>query len=293
MKLKLSLITALSVFAFSLNACHKTSDTTLSYQYEIGALQWQVVRKEIDPNTLIHKAILENAPEVITFLLAHGVNVDYPDENGMTPLTMAILNKSTDTVGLLLSHGANPHPTTRWNNMSLLELAFNMKDPIAAKLLVKHGADVNVIIKNKYGDHTALLQAMEFRRRQNDQQWTDVALLMIDKGADIHYSNNYESPLMKALCVAHTTRDMTMLELLLKKGADINEVQKSGGKEQSTPLILAVHLENLSLVKFLVESGASINKSINRQGVEHATPLNQAIGKIEIVQYLLQHGARG
>ncbi len=282
MKMKLLLITALSTFAFSLNACPKPSATTLTQQYETGALQWQIARKEIDPHTLIHKAILENSPEVIRFLLAQGVDVDYPDKNGMTPLTIALLNRSLCAVQVLIANGANPNPGAKWNEMTLLELAIKMDDPISTKLLIEHGADLNV----RCQDMSALYKVM-------NSKWKEIAILMINKGADIN-SNGIDSPLMEAVHLAHSG-DRSFLELLLKKGANINQIQIHDGKEINTPLLQAVFSGNLSLVKFLVESGADVNKAICYYGYEVRSPLKHALanGRVELVQYLLQYAYRG
>jgi ankyrin repeat protein len=281
MNLKLLIITALSTFSFSLNACPKPPDTTLTQQYETGALQWQIVRKEIDPNTLIHKAILENAPEVINFLLEHGVKVDYADENGMTPLMVAILNRSSDIVNVLLAHGASTNPSIKWNNMTLLELAISMHDAKVIRLLVENSADFNEKIPSNPLYKVINLGMLE------------VAASMINAGADIH-SDSFDSTLMQAVYIARGG-DTSLLELLLQEGANINQIQKQNGKEINTPLLQAVFSNDLPLVKLLVEYGADVNQSINFYGYEVRTPLKHALanGRIEIVQYLLQNGARG
>jgi ankyrin repeat protein len=282
-KLKLLFIAMLSTFAFSLNACPKTSGTTLTLQYETGALQWQIARKEIDPNTLIHQAILENELEVINFLISHGVNVDYPNENGMTPLTMAIVNNSTNSVKLLLANGANPNPKVKWNNMTLLELAMVMRDHVSTKLLVEYGADLNV----KFKEGSALTKAI-------GSDWLEIAMLMINKGADI-CSDDANGPFSMAVGRSMRGNDTRLLSLFLQKGANVNVTFKTAGKPWKTPLIYAASCGQLSIVKFLVESGADVNKSVNPYGNEIHTPLNQAVtgGRVEITQYLLQHGARG
>lgn len=288
MKLKLLLIVTISTLACSLNAC---PDNTLAHQYETGALQWQVVRKEIDPNTLIHQAILENVPEVIWFLLDHGVNVEYPDQNGMSPLTIAVLNRSTNAVSLLLSHGANPNPAVKWNSMNLLELSLNMKDADSSRLLVEHGANVNARNKNE----SVLTQVIRLTFTESTpSQWVGIAELMICKGANVNSTENNDSPISGAIWLAVRKNDISLLELLLKKGADINVLLKHQGKEWNTPLLIAIGYGNLTLIKFLVDSGADVNKSINYGGVEIRSPLKHALDlqKPEIVQYLMQHGAR-
>jgi ankyrin repeat protein len=288
MKLKLFFVVTLSAFACSLNACPNPSNASLTHQYETGALQWQIARKEIDPNTLIHQAILENSSEeIINFLLSHGVNVDYPDQNGMSPLTMAVLNRSTNAVKLLLAHGANPNPTVKWNNMSLLQLALTMRDANSTKLLVEYGADVKVRDQSGNALSTAISLSNTY------PQWREIAILMINKGADMHFDGN-DSPLMQAIYIAQQRGNRSLLELIVQKGVNIDQIQKFNGKEWNTPLLQAIHVNDLSLVEFLINSGADVNKAINYGGCEIRTPLKYALanGKVEIVQYLLQQGAR-
>lgn len=321
MKLKLFLVVALSSFAFSLNACPKPSDTTLTHQYETGALQWKIARKEIDPNTLIHQAILENAAEVIRFLLAHGVKVDYPNENGMTPLTIAILNRSTDAVKVLLVHGANTNPSVKWNNMTLLELAFHMKDYKSAKALIRHGADVisndslmllTRAIANGNSSPDSIELACELTNRSdyiispeaifyaiyNAMKKFDrsVLELMIKKGVDFNVKDDPKTGLIFPVTLMlrnwdprDPNQDAEVFKLLVKAGADLN-----GTVHGHTALTDGICSNDLDKTKFIIELGADVNKTIVFQG-NVVTPLALALQRIqpEIVQYLLQHGARG
>lgn len=294
MKLKLFLTVVVCAFAFSINACEKTSNTPLSQQYETGALQWKIARKEIDPNTLIHQAILENSSEVICFLIKHGVNVDYPNMNGMSPLTVALLNGSKDAVKLLLANGANPNPSVKWNNMGLLELALTLHDFDSSILLVEHNADVNAKISTKTRYSTVLSTALMLTLTSH-QKWQQLATLMIEKGANICSDDYFDCPLRTAIAIAYSHKDKTFLEFLLRKGANINQVLKTSVHDYTTPLILAIEeFGDLSSIKFLVESGAKPNVSIQRFGVGTITPMSVALqqNKPQIIQYLLQLGAR-
>lgn len=319
MKLKLFLIVALSASALSLNACPKKNQASLTHQYETGALQWQIARKEIDPNTLIHEAILENAPEVIIFLLKHGVNVDYPNDNGMTPLTIAILNRSADAVKVLLVHGGNTNPSVKWNNMTLLELAFHMNDYKSAKELIKHGADVisndslllsTRALANGISNPDLIELACELTKRSgnispeaifyaihNAKQkiGRSVLELMIKKGVDFNVKDDpkgYNFPVTLVLRnwnPRDPNQDAEVFKLLVKAGADLN-----AAVGDHTALTDGICSNDLEKIKFLVELGADVNKTIVFQG-KVVTPLALALQRSqpEIVQYLLQHGARG
>ncbi|MBS0649798.1 MAG: ankyrin repeat domain-containing protein, partial [Verrucomicrobia bacterium] len=154
----------LAVHQVKMVACifheQRVCEESLSHQFETGELQQKVKAREIDPHTLIHKAILENNAEVIRFLLAHGVDVDYPDENGMSPLTVAILNGCSNVVKELLEHGADTNPDVKWNDMPLLELALYLEDLSSTKLLLEYGANANFNLHGQWEAWTPLTFVM-------------------------------------------------------------------------------------------------------------------------------------
>lgn len=270
-------------------------EESLTDRFNAGSLQNDVLVKKINPHTMIHKAILENSPVVIKFLLAQGVSVDYPDENGMSPLTIAILNRCNYAVEVLLEKKANTNPGVKWNNMSLLEISLFMKDPASASLLIKNGADVNA--SNQYVSvlTQTIHRASSIYQVQQRNAWVEVSKQMIHKGANIHANKENDCPLLAAVWLATSQNDKSVLELLLQKGVNVNMVQTFKGKDNGTALLAAItngHY-SLSVVQFLVESGADVNKSINN-GWEIRSPLKFALSHehAEIVQYLLQHGAK-
>ena len=123
-------------------------EQSLTDQLSSGSLEKEIKVRKTDPNTFIHKAILENAPEVLAFLLKHKADVDYPDANGMSPLTIAILSQQPKIVKLLLENRANVSPEKKWNDMSLLEISMDARDIESMEYLLQFGADVNSSFKN-------------------------------------------------------------------------------------------------------------------------------------------------
>lgn len=270
-------------------------EPTLADQFSTGSLQQRVIRKEIDPHTLIHKAILENSSEVIQFLLKQGVDVDYPDENGMTPLTIAILNRCGYAVDTLLQNGADTNPPIKWGGKNLAELALNMNDTNSIRSLIHFGIDPNT----KIGASSFLTECLRkiHNAGQRASEWSSIAKDLINKGACIHPFSSEDCPVMAAVQIAAFKEDYSILQLMVKKGADLNAPTIHQGKEWDTPLIWAARSGNLDVVKFLVESGADVNKSIKygKFGEEIKTPIKEALargGCPEVVQYLLQHGAK-
>jgi ankyrin repeat protein len=292
---------------------------SLTDQFKAGTLQRKVGNKLIDPNTLIHQAILENNPEVIRFLLNHGVDVDYPDENGMSPLTVAILNRSNYAVTVLLEHSANVNPKVKWNNMNLLELAFTMNDWESVKKLINckgidfrrsDGTSLLPHAINVFGSNKDLMEIPK-TMINNGCEITSAAAyyavvcasprsgdlsilkLLIEKGYDLNKDcdHGFSAPIIHAI----DNWNEDVIKFLLNAGSDINKLGMRGNNDQITALMIAISSGNLENVKFLVEHGADVNQKVlfYRRG-EKVSPIKYALerGLPEIVQYLLQHGAR-
>ncbi|CAH8667882.1 unnamed protein product [Heterobilharzia americana] len=93
----------------------------------------------------IHVAIQIGNIPVIVYLLAHGINVDTRDANGLTPLMIACMHvRSVDIFRLLISWGANLQLTDPRGN-SVAHYAVNFANFQAVMQLDKAGADWNAI----------------------------------------------------------------------------------------------------------------------------------------------------
>jgi ankyrin repeat protein len=108
----------------------------------------------------------------------------------------------------------------------------------------------------------------------------------IEDGADPDYVSNGVFG-QSALKVAAAHGYVDVIELLLKRGANINIVDEDG----STPLMYALLHENNNAVKILVANGADVRRA---GGIWGHTPLHLAAmnGDPDIVKLLLERGAR-
>lgn len=275
---------------------------------DLGLLEEKIKLKEIDPHTLIHKAILENSSDVVLFLLNQGVSVDQLDQNGMTPLTIALMNRCSYAVEVLLSLGANPN--AQWKDLNLLELAYSMQDAESSKKLLNHGANNN---------NSGYFLAHMIQTGIENLEFAEIAKIMIQKGADLKIADVYS-----AIMYAEFRNDPSILSLILEKGFDLNRDEKdfplpiveaarrwnpdtikllvkSGANlnqierrtVEETALIVAIYSGHLDRVKLLVELGADVNQKINCEGAA-ISPLRYALINRypDIVQYLLQRGAK-
>jgi ankyrin repeat protein len=88
------------------------------------------------------QAILDGDQAKISALLARGANVEVADEQGMTPLLLAIKQGRPDVVELLLNHGADIHHAAH-DGVTPLFLAIRERRSDLVALLLDKGADVN------------------------------------------------------------------------------------------------------------------------------------------------------
>jgi ankyrin repeat protein len=180
---------------------------------------------------------------------------------------------------------------------SKLFTAIRKSDIIFLKEYLEQGVDVNLTEKVNEG-----ITPIECAAFKND---TEICKLLMKYSPDltlpnkllywtIHNSNNelfslflkYDSPInqINECLYEACTRDNSMqIEILIKKGADVNFQF-----QDLTPMHRVARYGNISSMKLLVENSANINvKDKNNK-----TPFNYAVlyNKFDIVEYLFNQG---
>lgn len=204
-----------------------------------------------------------------------GIDVNVRDENGNTPLTIAIQNGSFEIVKLLLRQGADIKMPGS-NHHSYLCLAFNKGETSIIRLLLEHGANIKCI---SFCYKPFILGAIWGKDEK-------IIETLFKFGADVQAMdfNNGKTLLHRAAFEASEK----IVQLLLKFGADVNALDF----DKNSPLMSAVMSGNEKVVEILFDHGAKVLNwsTLNRLD---RTALHQAAwqGNVKMVELLLNRGA--
>lgn len=232
-----------------------------------------------DGRTILHHAAMCGCLEVVELLLDHGAIVDVFDNQCMTPLHRAAASGHEDIVRFLLEKGANID-VVDLNGCTPLYLAAKNSYFNVILVLIQYGADtmsflyVAALDKNVYAIN---ILKEDFVLDSYD---TIIQFLLKEgiAGINITLAEIGYTPLQYAVI-----RDCApAVELLLRKGADINTIAQG----RKTPLYFAAFNGSIKVVRILLKYGAQIIAKNNGE-----TPFHTAIrkGHISIVELLLSH----
>ncbi|XP_076288512.1 transient receptor potential cation channel subfamily A member 1-like [Lasioglossum baleicum] len=283
------------------NGSLKIVEDQLKYGADVNILNSSRFGRDLTP---LHSAVKGKQMEMAKLLIKYGANVNVKDGKGRTPIVYAIENRDTEMTKLLLTNGAdikedpsllctaagngslkivqdllkygadvNMLNSSRFgSDLTPLHSAVKTYQVEVAKLLINHGANVNV--KDSEG-RTSIFYAIQYR----DTKFTK---LLLTNGADIK-----EDPSL--LCTAVENGSLKIVEDLLTYGADVNMSDSSRSGESLTPLHSAVKKYQVEVAKLLINYGANVNVK-DSQG---KTPIVYAIEKRDTImtELLLINGA--
>lgn len=163
-------------------------------------------------------------------------------------------------------------------NMTPLHRAANNGQYLAAKYLVEHGADVNILSQDDEQAWTPLRYAIEashdaqFWPNMDGKRKLDVVKLLVDNGADIHVKDKYGRTYLHI--VARQTYDgaIDIAKYLISKGLNVNEKSNTGftplhqNASASTSDKLYSAKNSLAMAKTLIEKGANPYAQTNSRG---------------------------
>ncbi|KAI6252462.1 hypothetical protein MCOR19_010926 [Pyricularia oryzae] len=271
--------------------------------------------------TVLIEAVKLKNKELVIFLLNSGANPNIQPAFGNTcsPLGEAIGIESEEMVDLLLSKGANPANekaflnATRTGHPCLGRLLGTFRETYPLGL---PGFGMESLIKAMRNNEVDVLRSLLLAGFDPNSLGTDLAtplgfaihesaniefvVQLLDSGADvgrvaiIHGSSfsehsDSESHLYPALLVAVNSGRDAIANLLLDRGADVNQPARLGVKR--TPLQAACEIGSWKMVRLLLQRGADVGAPPARSGGGTALQMAAKEGHVRIVQLLLSLGA--
>ncbi|KAG2465807.1 TNKS1 protein, partial [Polypterus senegalus] len=246
-------------------------------------------------STPLHLAAGYNRVRIVQLLLQHGADVHAKDKGGLVPLHNACSYGHYEVTELLLKHGACVNAMDLWQFTPLHEAASKNRVEVCS-LLLSHGADPTLV--NCHGKSAVDMAPTPELKERLTYEFKGHSLLQAARESDLakvkkslaleiinfkHPQSN-ETALHCAVASPHPKRKQ-VAELLLRKGANVNEKNKDG----LVPLHNACSYGHYEVAELLVRHGASVNVA----DLWKFTPLHEAAakGKYEICKLLLKHGA--
>ncbi|KOR31084.1 hypothetical protein TI04_02620, partial [Achromatium sp. WMS2] len=184
----------------------------------------------------IHDAVDRGDVATIKRLIASGVGIDTPAEDGWSPLNIAALGGQTAVAEYLINAGANVNATVPNGGGRPLFIAAQGGYLAIVKLLVASGAQIDA--QSNDGGR-ALTNAV-----QNGHK--DVVAFLIHAGAKLD---------ALPLAIAAEAGHLDIVQLLIDKKADINATDRVG----FTPLHMAAQKGHRDVAQFLLEHGANVD----------------------------------
>ena len=191
-------------------------------------------------------AIENNHVECVKLLLASGARPNHEFFMGYQLTVMPLEN--LECLEILLENGADPYRCNRCGISPLMK-ACREHNIEAVRILINHGADVNVQCPPRFDQKTPIHFAIESGN-------IIITEILIKAGARLTKPENYRN---SALHAAVLKGRSDLVTFVLLNGADIEERTE----DDCTPLMLAAGTPELrerkEIIKILLEHGANVN----------------------------------
>ncbi|GLD63224.1 tankyrase-2-like protein [Lates japonicus] len=246
-------------------------------------------------STPLHLAAGYNRVKTVQLLLQHGADVHAKDKGDLVPLHNACSYGHYEVTELLVKHGACVNAMDLWQFTPLHEAASKNRVEVCS-LLLSYGADPTFLnCHNKSSIDLAPTSqlkerlAYEFRGHSLLQAARDADVVRVKKHLSLEtisfkHPHTQETALHCVSASPYTKRKQ-VCELLLRKGANVNEKMK----DLLTPLHLASEKAHNDVIEVLVKHEAKVN------AVDHLgqTALHRAAhcGHLQTCRLLLSAGS--
>ena len=189
----------------------------------------------------IKSPIVESSINMMKLLIDNKANINDTDENGFTPLNIAIESRDMELTKFLITNGANVNSLMQ-DGVSLIGYAIAQNNMDLLQMLIENGANVNYTGGDSW-DNTPLQTASRLGL-------DNVVRILLTRNADI---NAVDINGNTALHTAALNSQLSIVKLLLEKNTNLDIQNKVG----NTALHLAVISGNIDIVGELVLKGAN------------------------------------
>ncbi len=225
--------------------------------------------------TALHMVLSRTAgmkQEIISILINAQIDVEAKDDDGRSPLGIALKRGTLTIARQLLEHGADVEAEIEGERY-LLHVV-RLGNELATRLLLEYGADVHG--QNTQGETALLIAACT--------GITSMVDILLRHGARIEARNNKgETPLYIAVFQC----EESILQALIQYGANVEAKDLNGRK----PLDVAVFGSNDAILKMLLSNGADAS-TLSQSGIDQIHKLlRRAIQDSDFptVEMLLDH----
>lgn len=209
----------------------------------------------------------------------------------VSPLILAARNNNIGLAKLLVAHGADVNLTDRLGQTALF-IALSEQSFDVASYLVSESSDINVNLRTECGD-TCLHALVHRSKKQDPNSVVEMLKVMIrDKGAVVVPNLNSET----AIDVAFQYEDYVLADAILEVAdVDLKDIMQTEERLQNL-MCAVVESGHIELVKVLLSHGTDIDmkyRTFYQQGDDMSTYLYLALESTEykMAEFLVVNGA--
>jgi ankyrin repeat protein len=196
---------------------------------------------------MIHVAAFHKQPVIVSQLIRLGANVNqFDDENGYSPLSMAILGLNTSAALELIEAGANVKQPSRSGRTPLYVAVEKGLVDVVKTLLAMPGVDINAPVTSEKNAARPLHVAILYGQ-------CHLIPVLINLGADVNLPDDERkcSPLLMATLL----KDSWSVKLLLRANANPCQLSKEG----RSALYIAAEKGFSGILRLLVEDSSLLD----------------------------------